>query len=840
MSPQKLQTDKLLPADLPEICAPRLELLSRFDRVSDKRCIYVNAPAGSGKTISTRLWLQKAGREPIWLGLDEYDNNLAAFYRLFCAAFFAVIPQEESLHRIIRDAAFSASPVEYTIEVLSRFSFDEHSYALVMDDFHLITEEEIRKSLLYVIKRLPLSVIVVFLSRSELPRAFLPLEESGRIGFIGPAELAFRSNEIRSYFAGFGRFITEEEAKAALALTEGWAIAVSALALSGEITAGDMHESNPLWKFIKNSVWDKLDAELQRFMLRTSVADKFSAELCEHLTRNPQCRKLLDRLLGGNMFLSRQDGDYRYHHLFLAFLREEAVREIPAERQDLYKKAADYYSETGDHFNALRYYIKCSDSPGIAGALYRYLKFCGQSSSDLSRIYFINELPSDMLEENPVLYISCAYCAALFSSAENLYFYLDRVYERLKDIIRDNGDFFTSVLFLLTVDPRYTFTEQMAKLRSVSAPRSLAGQYMPKTLNHNMPYPHRGFRDHSYFAGDTEAYLAEFRNMYFPILGSYHPIIETGIKAGLLYEKNALMDALKLVAADPDTDSGELIFTTKMLRTACLYMLGRKDEAANIRLEIKTLLKTEGLLYLLPVFSAYETKLRLLDGDRMRAREWLDNYFVTEVQKPELNRNYLHLTTIRAYIVLGEFAEARRLCLTISKFSADFYRLLDKTEAEVLLTIVLWLTGAKKEALQLLRELLAVAEPHGFIRVFADEGKALLPVLKKLLKQSVQAADAPGSGHRYLQEVYQAAYEQAGRLKGIAVSAKVKPIKLSGRQKYVLELLAKGYRNAEIVEMSGLSINTIRSHTKTAYQKLEVNNVLDAVTRAKELGLIAP
>mgnify|MGYP001008071496 FL=1 len=54
----------------------------------------------------------------------------------------------------------------------------------------------------------------------------------------------------------------------------------------------------------------------------------------------------------------------------------------------------------------------------------------------------------------------------------------------------------------------------------------------------------------------------------------------------------------------------------------------------------------------------------------------------------------------------------------------------------------------------------------------------------------------------------------------------------------MLELLAKGYKNAEIVEMTVLSINTIRSHTKIAYQKLEVNNAMDAILRARELELI--
>ncbi|HOM43757.1 MAG TPA: LuxR C-terminal-related transcriptional regulator [Bacillota bacterium] len=50
--------------------------------------------------------------------------------------------------------------------------------------------------------------------------------------------------------------------------------------------------------------------------------------------------------------------------------------------------------------------------------------------------------------------------------------------------------------------------------------------------------------------------------------------------------------------------------------------------------------------------------------------------------------------------------------------------------------------------------------------------------------------------------------------------------------------MARGYKNAEIVEYTGLSLNTIRTHTRIAYQKLNVNNSLDAVLRARQLGII--
>ena len=91
-----------------------------------------------------------------------------------------------------------------------------------------------------------------------------------------------------------------------------------------------------------------------------------------------------------------------------------------------------------------------------------------------------------------------------------------------------------------------------------------------------------------------------------------------------------------------------------------------------------------------------------------------------------------------------------------------------------------------------------------------------------------------------MSEVMLAAHSFAGRHAGYVagVCKKDKPLKLSGQQKYMLELLSQGYKNAEIAEMTGLSIPTIKTHTSLAYKKLSVNNAMDAVLKARELGLI--
>lgn len=829
-----LQTDKMLPLKLPEICAPRPELLKLFDKASASRCIYVNAPGGCGKTVSTLLWMQHYHYTPIWLGLDEYDNTAAAFYRFFCMALFTAIPQKESLTAIIRDAAFNDSPVEYTIDILSRFSFDDKQYALVLDDFYFITNEEILKSFRFIIKRLPLTVTVVFLSRNELPAAFEGLKQTGKIAFINATDLAFKSSEIRRFFSCYGRFITEGESKQVYALTDGWVIAVSALALSGRIAVEQKLDGNILDDYIEEQIWNNFDEELKLFLIKTSVVDAFTLELCKRLTNDEKARQILDTLCTDNMFISRSKDTFHYHHLFLDFLRRKQNSASFISYEVLYRIAADYFLEEEIFFDALRYYIKAENKKGTAEALYRFWCGAGRSSSELSKISFICGLSMTFLEQNPYLYVGCAWYSLFCNKVENFFFYLDRIYDRIQDIVSEYPMFLEGMLFLFTIDYRYTFTQQRDRL-PIEGSLALDAYRIPKSYCQYFPTFHRTHRDYSHYALNTEEHFEDFCTIFQPMLGSYYPIIETGVRAGLLYEKNQLKEALSLVAPNPTTDSDELIFLSKLHITSCLFAMGREAEASQCRAELKGFLEQKNLLCLYPIFSAYETNIKLQDGDKAAATAWLDNYFVIENQEMELHRIYLHFTTVRAYIVLGDYQKAERLCERVKALSLDYSRLLDGMEASVLLILLKWIAGNKQEAVELLTVALAEAEPYHFIRVFADEGKAILPILNRLRKSGGEDSLLPE--YKYVHEIYQAAYERSKKHKGLACTPS-KPIKLSAQQKAVLELLAKGYRNSEIVEMTGLSLNTIRSHTKIVYQKLEVHSAEDAVLRARELELI--
>ena len=85
-------SDKFTPAQLPEICAPRKSLLTRFDEAAEDGFVFVSAQGGSGKTVTTLLWLDKSGHVPVWIGLDHYDNSLSVFYKLLATGLYSLQP----------------------------------------------------------------------------------------------------------------------------------------------------------------------------------------------------------------------------------------------------------------------------------------------------------------------------------------------------------------------------------------------------------------------------------------------------------------------------------------------------------------------------------------------------------------------------------------------------------------------------------------------------------------------------------------------------------------------------------------------------------------------------
>ncbi|NIV35261.1 MAG: HTH domain-containing protein, partial [Anaerolineae bacterium] len=122
---------------------------------------------------------------------------------------------------------------------------------------------------------------------------------------------------------------------------------------------------------------------------------------------------------------------------------------------------------------------------------------------------------------------------------------------------------------------------------------------------------------------------------------------------------------------------------------------------------------------------------------------------------------------------------------------------------------------------------LTLAEPGGYVRIFVDEGGPM----QELLRQAAAQGVAPSYTGRLLAAMR--AEEQrgvaAGDPDGKPSSLLLQP--LSERELEVLRLLATTRSAPEIAEQLVISVNTVRSHIKSIYSKLDVHRRMEAIQR---------
>jgi LuxR family maltose regulon positive regulatory protein len=246
--------------------------------------------------------------------------------------------------------------------------------------------------------------------------------------------------------------------------------------------------------------------------------------------------------------------------------------------------------------------------------------------------------------------------------------------------------------------------------------------------------------------------------------------------------------------------------------------------------------------------SAMRARVQIAAADLDAAEEWARGCGVTTSDDVTFLWEYEHLTLVRLLLARHRrdaAAGGTRGQAPLRDVVALLERLHDDAaptrsgsllEIGMLRAVVLHVRGDRPEALaELERALVQAPEPEGYVRLFLDEGATMLALLH----------DAAASEWRGRSEVLR---QHARRLLDAAASAQRAPAEalggvpladpLSERELEVLRLLDSDLTGPELARQLFVSLNTLRTHTKRIFTKLDVNNRSAAVRRARELGLL--
>ena len=223
---------------------------------------------------------------------------------------------------------------------------------------------------------------------------------------------------------------------------------------------------------------------------------------------------------------------------------------------------------------------------------------------------------------------------------------------------------------------------------------------------------------------------------------------------------------------------------------------------------------------------ALRARVWLAQGRLADALRWVAQRELSATDELSYLREFEHITLARVLIAEESLDQAVDLLERLARAADEGGRSGSLIEIRVVQALAHQLRGEQEAALESLEAALGLAEPEGFVRTFVDEGAPMATLL-------AAAADR-GFASRYVGRLL-AAFPTTKRPS--AVPDLVEP--LSDREQDVLRLLGTELSGPEIARELVVSLNTVRSHTKSIYTKLGVNTRRTAVRRAQELGLLS-
>ncbi|MEZ4732378.1 MAG: LuxR C-terminal-related transcriptional regulator [Caldilineaceae bacterium] len=651
-----------------------------------------------------------------------------------------------------------------------------------------------------------------------------------------------------------------------------------------------------VFDYLTEEVFDRLAAERQTFLVQTALLQRFSGALCDAVTECHDSQALLEDLARENLFLLPLDNQrqwYRYHPLFADFLRHRLQKLVPEHLHELHRRAARWYGAHGFVEAALDHAFAAQDYDQATHLIETNVLRLALSSESARLARWLRLLPLTLKQRRPLLAFAQAGVALLGSQfveaqqwvetaeqalallpaaaplplpATTIQGYLDalcctamvNLHDSVTAIIaiarralrhlpadehflrgavalnlgdaycrqaenRLAADAFAEAVALTQQDSNlvvhlaalgsqgelYAREGDLPQAARIYQQAIAVGQTWGKTTGQSHPttgkahafYANLLYEWNQLDAAERQATAAvdccKRWGHTQHLVDSYLALVNSTFAQGKVDQATAALTAARLVATTSwhnaqaqgtlTNAARELVETVDQAQLRLWLRQGRLDDAT------RWLAEHEGAADLALCFA--RARLALIHNELERATAWL-----TKIEQ-SLPRHPYRLGQIKLLLLQAQWRQRQ---------------------------------AQPAQALTLLHTALTLAEPGGYLRAFLDEG----PAVAELLHTFVQQAGTT----KYTQMLLTAFAEAYEATPSATEPAPPQPDSLveplSERERDVLRLIAADLTYEAIGETLFISLNTVRTHTKNIYSKLNVNRRNQAIARARALGLL--
>ncbi len=842
----------------------RQRLFAALDAGLEVPLTLLSAPAGSGKTALLLTWLaRREGQLRIaWLSLPDP--------RVFWAAVAASVADALERPSLTKRGE---TPLE---GLLRTFAELDEPLVLVVDDFHHVRAAGVLDPLAKIIARAPEHLHVVLACRRDPDMTLHRLRLGGMMAELRAREMAFTEEEAGAFLEAAGVDLRPELTTALVDRTEGWAAALRFAAMSLRERANAepfvralARTEQAVSDYLVSEVLAAQPTRLRDFLLRTSLCERIDGDLADALTGGSDGSRTLAALERDNVFVElQQDGRwYRYHPLFAELLATEARHELGDETLELHRIAARRLAGSGDRLAALRHAVASGD-PALASELVAglWMELIGWGELDLVG-ELLDRVGGRAIRRNPHLCLLAGWsrvsagdpeeaagwvalagtAAAKLGEEERPAFELGR---NAVDLLRvklagdlDQVERLTALLVrpeALVQTPREGAARRAFVLWARGVVAAWRGELGPATtsLEAAVDLARRAtLRDLeldatgllalvSAIRGELKraARLAKFATAFADPRANPRAHVVPALVALALCElewndpeaaREYTRQATEVAAA-----SGDTLGWVAAATIAAWVLVQDPSSVDEARVELAGLAHAEAVPPLVePALRALRARIALAGGDVATARAVVAVDPASAESQVVLAR--VELTEGR----LDTAIEALdRACAgpTPTAYARTH------VEAAVLRSVAAERAGDGEAARAWIELALDLAEPEKVRRPFLDAG----PTVATVLRRAIRA----GSAHRWLAGSLLGVLDGRARDGGTSPPELLEP--LSEKERVVLRYLPTLMSNQEIAGELFVSVNTVKTHLKSIYRKLDTSNRREAVRRARELRMI--
>jgi LuxR family maltose regulon positive regulatory protein len=385
---------KFIRPPLPRTMIRRPDLLSRLDAALQFPCTLVAGSPGVGKTVLLASWAaQRPEAQCAWLSCDRWDRDELRVWTSIAAAFAAVEPG--SVSDALDLLAEGPDDIEDVVaSLVNELALWSRPTWLILDDLHVVAPSALG-GLATFVERLPSTAHVAIGTRVD---PVLPIQRwraRGQLAEIRDADLRLEAEDVRTFMRHYGLDLSSEDVQALTKRTEGWLAGVQLAALSLQHDPGDPSTfverlagtERVVADFLIEEVLDQQSVEMVEFLQATSVVDEFDVELANFLLGNEDSAHLLRQAMSSGLFLVPLGGDpsrYRYHQLFREFLHAQLSGDDPSRAKALHSRAGEWYEKTGSYVPAVDHYVQARDLNRAFAILHDHVAhewFAGRSAN---------------------------------------------------------------------------------------------------------------------------------------------------------------------------------------------------------------------------------------------------------------------------------------------------------------------------------------------------------------------------------------------------------------------------------------------------------------------------